>query len=58
MSENTRLAIKIGLIAGLVSAFYPSIPTIISFQYYRKAWFWIYVAITLIATLLILKMVS
>ncbi|MEM5815879.1 MAG: hypothetical protein QXL14_02410 [Candidatus Aenigmatarchaeota archaeon] len=55
---DTKLAIKIGLIAGLVSAFYPSIPTIIQFEYYKKPWFIIYIALTLIALLLIYKMVD
>jgi len=32
---QTRDAIKIGLIAGVVSALFPSIPTIIKMEYYN-----------------------
>jgi hypothetical protein len=39
---ETKTAIKIGLVAGLISALFPSIPTIIHFQYYTMSWFLIY----------------
>lgn len=39
---ETKTAVKIRLIAGLVSALFPSIPTIIHFQYYTMGWFLIY----------------
>lgn len=43
---TTEEAIKIGLVAGLVSAFYPSIPTIIKFEYYKEQWFLAYCLLT------------
>lgn len=53
---DLRKAVQIGLIAGLVSAFYPSIPTIIKFGYYQERWFWIYVGISLLIMIAIFLM--
>jgi len=57
MGNNTRLAIKIGLLAGLVSALYPSLPTIVSFGYWQHRWFQLYVAISLLILIAIYVMV-
>ncbi|MEM5867236.1 MAG: hypothetical protein QXG39_04885 [Candidatus Aenigmatarchaeota archaeon] len=51
-----KQAVQIGLIAGLVSAFYPSIPTIIKFEYYKEKWFQIYVGLTLLIIIAIMVM--
>lgn len=34
-----KQVVKIGLVAGLVSALFPSIPTIVHFRYYEESWF-------------------
>lgn len=51
---NTKQAIKIGVIAGLVSAFFPSIPTILRFGYLNEKWFIVYslIAIGIIALII------
>jgi len=44
---KTKTAIGIGLLAGLVSALFPSIPTIYSFRYWEQKWFRWYVIIAI-----------
>lgn len=52
---NTKAIIKVGLLAGLISALFPSIPTIVSFEYYKQAWFLIYTLLALLIILVVLK---
>ncbi len=55
--DNGRAAIKIGLLAGVVSALFPSIPTIVKFGYHHERWFQIYVVLSIILIAIIFVVV-
>ena len=51
---ETKVILKVGLIAGLISAALPSVPTIYKLEYYKENWFWWYMIVVGAAMALLL----